>query len=162
VTPQEFLDLYIRPAAIALGCDTLPHLQIGFGTCGQESGFRDVKQSGGGPALGPWQMEPSTHDSLWANFLQYRPTLRSALVAILNGEQPTANAMMTNLVYAAAMMLVKYLDSPGAIPDDLEDQAAYYVKYYNAGGKATIDEYLANWKLYATGVQFAVSTSGGA
>jgi hypothetical protein len=158
--PQSFLDDYIKPAAQAMGVDTLPHLQIGFGTVGQESGFKDVTQDGGGPALGPVQMEPGTHSSLWVNFISYRSKIMAALNEILgrapdDDSVPSVNNLMTNLAYACAMMYVRYLDAPGAIPEDLQGQAYYYVVHYNAGGKATTQEYVDNWNRFSSNVNFS-------
>jgi hypothetical protein len=154
-SPQDYLDQFIIPAARALNVYTLPHLQIGFGTGAQESGFQDIDQIGG-PAKGPWQMEPATHASLWMNFIAYRPAIKEALIQILGSEPlpPDPSVLEINLVYAAAMMFVKYLDSPGAIPIDLDGQAAYYVTHYNAGGKATTREYIDHWNQFAPMVTF--------
>lgn len=154
MTPQGYLDTAIVPAAQNLGIYTLPHLQIGFGTCGQESGFQNIRQIGGGPALGPFQMEPSTHNSLIANFVRYRPHIEDALTKLLGNVQPSIDLLMTNMVYAAMMMFIKYLDCPGEIPDALDGQAEYYVRWYNAGGKATTAEYIANYQSFSAGVNF--------
>ena len=156
MTPQQYLDQCIVPTAKALNVYTLAHLQIGFDTAAQESGFKDVRQMGGGPALGPWQMEPGTHASLWANYVAYRPRVRAALLGLLGAQPvpPPAEIMLTNLPYAAAMMFCRYLDAPGEIPLDLEGQAEYYVRNYNAGGKATVAEYLSNHARFAPLVVF--------
>lgn len=154
LSPQSFLDTAVIPAAKALGVYTLPHLQIGFDTTGHESGFRAIRQIGGGPALGPCQMEPATHDSLWANFIKYREPVSDAFQRLLGGVPPSPDLMMTNMTYAAMMMLTKYLDSPGEIPADLQGQAGYYVRWYNGGGKATAAEYIADHKRFASTATF--------
>jgi hypothetical protein len=164
MTPQEYLDTAIVPAAQNLGICTLPHLQIGFGTAGQESGFQDVRQEGGGPALGDDQMEPATHASLWENFIVYHAPILAALNEVLgrspNDETtPDVGLLMSNLVYGAMMMFVKYLDCPGAIPADLNGQAAYYVRWYNGGGAATAAEYVANYQHFSQGVTFPTLTT---
>lgn len=154
MTPQQYLDTAIVPAAQNLGIYTLPHLQIGFGTCGQESGFQNIRQIGGGPAIGPFQMEPATHNSLIANFVRYRPHIEAALTKLLGNVQPSIDLLMTNQTYAAMMMYIKYMDCPGAIPDDLEGQAAYYKKYYNGPGAATTAEYIGKYHRFSAGVNF--------
>jgi len=160
LSPQLALDQYLVPASQALEIYNLPHLQIGFGTAGQESGFRSIAQQGDGPALGIWQMEPETHDSLWANFIKYRPSIRQALSTCLGGViiPPPADRLLSDPIYAAMMMFVRYLDAPGAIPADLAGQAAYYVRFYNAGGKATTAEYLNNWKRFSPGISWPTDT----
>jgi hypothetical protein len=156
MTPQQYLDGCIIPAAKALNVYTLPHLQIGFDTAAQETQFEAVRQTGGGPALGPFQMEPATHLSLWENYIDYRPRTRAALLGLLGAQPvpPPAEIMLTNLPYAAAMMFCRYLDAPGEIPLDLDGQADYYLRNYNAGGKATKAEYLANHARFVPQVVF--------
>lgn len=155
MTPQEYLDQTIIPAADTLGILTLPHLQIGFGTCAQESNFRNVRQDGGGPAIGLFQMEKATHDSLWANFIIYRPSLKAALKEIIRDEIVSADLMMMDIVYSAAMMLIRYLDSPGEIPDDLAGQAAYWKLHYNTPqGAGTECQYIVNYNRFSAGVVF--------
>lgn len=156
MNPQDVLDDYLVPAAQALGICTLPHLQIGFGTIGQESGFQNIAQVGG-PALGFGQCEPATHNSLWLNFILYRPAIKAALIQILNGAPlpPDPQNLLTNPLYGVAMLFVKYLDCPGAIPADLNSQAAYYKLNYNTPeGAATEAEYIANYQHYSAGVVF--------
>lgn len=153
--PQEFLTDCLVPAAIALNVYDTPHLQLGLGTGIQESKLQNVQQHGGGPALGPFQMEPATHDSLWVNFIQYRPALKAALQTILGENNPSPQMLMQDLIYSAAMMFVKYLSCPGKIPEDLPGQAAYYKKWYNTPlGAATEEEYIAGYQKYAAKVVF--------
>jgi hypothetical protein len=162
--PQDYLNQFIVPAAKALGVYTLPHLQIGFGTAAQESGFRDISQTGGGPARGPWQMEINTHTSLWENYVGYRQRILATLNEMLGRTAndtivPDPAALETNLLYAASMMFIRYLDAPGAIPPDLSGQAEYYVRFYNSGGKATVTEYINNWNQFSVGVSFPAFSS---
>jgi hypothetical protein len=42
-----------------------------LGTALQESGLIYRRQLNNGPALGLFQMEPATHDDIWADFLTY-------------------------------------------------------------------------------------------
>ena len=156
IDPQVFLTSYVIPAARALGICNVPHLQIGLGIPLQESGLRDIAQIGGGPALGPCQMERATHDSLQENFIRYKPTIKEAMASIVGDTEPTADLMMTNMIYACFMMFVKLLDCPGLIPTDIPGQAAYWKKWYNASGKGTVTEYVNNWKAHATDVDFSL------
>jgi hypothetical protein len=116
----------------------------------------EVVQHGGGPALGPFQMEPNTLDSLWENFIKYRPNLLAS-VKEASGVQdlkidslPDDDLLTENWYFAAAMCRVKYLDSPGIIPtfeSCLNDPnryainlAGYYKDNYNtAKGACTLE-----------------------
>lgn len=38
--------------------------------------------------------------------------------------------------------------TPDSVPATVEEQAAYWLKYYNAGGKGTIDKYLEAYRTF--------------
>lgn len=146
MSPSAFVTMLIRPALAILGLEGPASEQLLLGTALQESGLQNIQQRGG-PALGFFQMEPATHDSLHANFLAYKPLLLVKVVSFLpKGEVPRAADLILFPKYACAMARVKYLDCPGSIPTPLEDQAAYYKQWYNTpGGAATEQGYLNNW-----------------
>ena len=56
--------------------------------------------------------------------------------------------LVTDDRYAVAMARVLYLSIPSPIPhaENLEGQAAYYVRHYNNGGAATVAQYIANYR----------------
>ena len=110
-----------------------------------------IVQEGGGPALGIWQCEPRTHDDVWQNFLAFHSQLATsvmewAVLPIVN--PPHAAQLPGNLYYACAMARVQYYRSPDPLPavGDVDGQAAFYLRVYNAGGKATTAEFVANWR----------------
>ena len=148
MTPQFFLDHIIRPALVAIGHDGTDAEQLLLGTALQESGLRNYRQEGGGPALGYFQMEPEDHNDIWANFLTGRKDLAARVWLLLPSRaQPSADQLIPYPHYAAAMCRVHYLRVPEPIPTDLAGQAAYYKAHYNTpAGAATTAEYLANWQ----------------
>ena len=81
-SPSEFLEQVIRPALQAIDLDSLAAEQLLLATALQESDLRNTVQMGGGPALGYFQMEPATHDDIWANFLRYRGALAGKVRAL--------------------------------------------------------------------------------
>jgi hypothetical protein len=91
-------------------------------------------QSGGGPALGYFQMEPATHDDLFATYLgaTHRKFLLDGLHA-LSDRVGYADELRWNPQYAAAMCRIKYLRCPAPLPsaNDLEEIGAYWKRYYN-------------------------------
>ena len=50
-----------------------------MGTAAQESGFTYIKQLGGGPALGMFQVEPATAEDILFRYLKIRRTSGSDL-----------------------------------------------------------------------------------
>ena len=117
---------------IGLYSDTALNLVTGTGLV--ESGFRVTVQSGGGPALGWFQMEPRTYDDIWLNFLRYRPNLANRILAAsdLTG-LPEAEQLIVNRVYSACMCRVHYLRTPAPLPSatDAAALSSYHKRYYN-------------------------------
>ena len=151
-TRDAMLVKVIRPALIALALDGPQSEELLLGVAAQESGFRNIQQVGG-PALGLFQMEPRTHDDLWKTYLNRRGAMALRLKSLLPvGTQPSAQLLLAYPAYAAGMTRAFFERIPAPLPPagDLEAQAAYYKKFYNtAGGAATQEEYMANYKRLA-------------
>ncbi|KAF0118141.1 MAG: hypothetical protein FD149_866 [Rhodospirillaceae bacterium] len=72
----HFVTTVIRPTLLHLGLHSPAAEALLLGTAIQESRLGTyLRQTGGGPALGVYQMEPATHEDIWTNFLAYRPDL---------------------------------------------------------------------------------------
>jgi hypothetical protein len=124
-----------------------------LGTAVQESGgFRWNRQLGHGPARGYFQMEIATHDDIWTNYLKYKHALGEKVKATLKpGESATAETLVTNDYYAAAMARIRYMRVPAPLPPagNVEALAKYWKHYYNTphgGGKP--EQFVANWQKY--------------
>ena len=103
-----------------------------------------IKQLGTGPALGICQMEPTTHDDIWNNWLLYRSELADKVIHLCR--KPVAEEMVWNLKYAVAMCRLHYYRKPGAIPTNLHGIAAYWKEHYNTPlGKGTEAEFIYNF-----------------
>ena len=150
IDPKHLRELVIRPACEAIGLYSLAAEELLLGTACQESKCGTfLKQLGKGPALGIFQMEPATYKDLWANFLQHREPLSHKLIEIVGHAAHTAEHMMWNLRFAAAMCRVHYFRITAPLPaaGDIPAQAAYWKKYYNTPkGAGTVEEYLNNWR----------------
>ena len=148
IDPAELRALVIAPALSIIGLGGDAAEEVLLGTALQESGDGRWLQQRGGPALGVWEMEPATHDDIWKTFLGAHLLLSDALRSLQISAVPPLEQLRGNLYYACAMARVKYFRSPDPLPatGDLEGQAALYVRAYNAGGKATTAEYVANWR----------------
>jgi hypothetical protein len=156
--PKGFVDEVITPALAALGLDG--YLQAAtellLGTAMQESGLVFRKQLGGGPARGLFQMEPATHDDIWANFLKFRAALAAKIRQFLAGREVDAEELIDNDRYAAAMARIQYyrmgqIVGKDPVPDatDIAGMADYWKTYYNtAGGAGAPAQFVANWEAH--------------
>lgn len=134
VNPKQVLERVIRPVLSTLGLGSPAAEQLLLGTMAQESLMGLYIKQVSGPALGIYQMEPTTHDDIWENFLAYRPGLADivrSFAGSFNG--PSAVEMVGNYNYATAMARVHYFRVPDPLPafDDIEAQAKYWKVHYN-------------------------------
>lgn len=138
----------ILPTLVALDAWSQPAEDLVLGTAVQESRLQYLRQLGGGPALGLWQMEPATHEDIWQNYLEAKPALRIKVLGAAGFHiRPPPEALVYNLRYAAAMCRVHYLRKPGAIPGDLRGQAEYWKRWYNSPlGAGTPEQYVRSWQ----------------
>lgn len=121
-------------------------------TCANESHLGQYRRQINGPALGIFQMEPATHDDIWANYLKYHADL-GAKIRALSGTA-AAEDLVTNDEYAIAMARVQYLRAKGNLPDihGLQDIWDYYKAHYNTpAGAADIQTFYACYKKYVGG-----------
>jgi len=148
IDPKQLLDLIIRPVLrdLDLWSEQAERLLLGT-ACKESECGRWLKQLGGGPALGIFQMEENTHDDIWMNYLDFKPVLARKIGQwCLKTTETMAGEMVGNLYYAAAMCRVHYLRAPDAIPDTLAGQARYWKTHYNSPmGAGTESEYMNTW-----------------
>ena len=155
IDPKHLRELVIRPACEAIGLYSLAAEELLLGTACQESKCGTfLKQLGKGPALGIFQMEPATYKDIWANFLKMdsREALAGRAIEIVGHAAHTAEHMIWNLRYAAAMARIHYYRVKDPLPKagDIPAQAAYWKRFYNTPkGAGTVEEYLNNWKRFA-------------
>lgn len=156
---QQFRVYIVNPALRFIDAWSAAAEELIMLTAAQESrlGYY-VHQLDGGPASGALEMEPQTHDSLWANYLNFRPDLAQRLRLLASyryaGSIIPASEMNGNLLYAVAMARVKYKTIAAPLPhvDDIQGMAGYYKAHYNtAGGKATIQQAVRNYHHYVEG-----------
>lgn len=150
IHPGQLRQLVIAPALAAIGLGGEAAEELLVGTALQESGGGTyLHQLGQGPAVGIFQMEPRTHDDIWATFLARRPDLSAKVQALLMPGMSKLDQMAGNLLYAAAMARLLYYRCPEPLPaaGDIPTQAAFYKRWYNTAlGAATVEGYLARWK----------------
>ena len=102
-------------------------------TCAVESNFGTYIKQVKGPALGVFQMEPSTEKDIHKNFLKYKPQLATTVRDFAGNFINPELDLRANLTYAIIMARVHYLRVPVPLPevDDLVGLAKYWKKYYN-------------------------------
>jgi hypothetical protein len=152
IDPKHLRELVIQPACKALGLWSIAAEELLLGTACQESKCGTfLKQLGKGPALGIFQMEPATYKDLFENFLRDREPLRGKLHELAGHVTVSAEMMVYNLRYAAAMCRIHYYRVKDPLPaaGDIPAQAAYWKKFYNTPkGAGTVEEYLHNYRRF--------------
>ena len=125
----------VRPTLDYLGLGGDAAVNLLTGTALAESDATYLRQIGGGPALGLWQMEPATHDDCWANFLRFpaQSRLATKLQGMLAPDLPRSAQMITNLRYACAMARIRFYRVRDALPaaTDAAGLSAYHKAHYN-------------------------------
>ena len=117
-----------------------------------------VVQNGGGPAKGPYQMETRTHDDVWRNSDNiWNDAFRLKIITqqeYLDNElgnsscHPHANRMIYDFKYATFMARKRLHMDVNPIPKTLESCAEYCKSFWNAGGKATAQEYYDDYNTW--------------
>lgn len=153
-TARRFADSIIRPTLLHLGRWSPAACELLLGTALVESALVYRRQIGGGPALGYFQMEPATHDDIWANFLSYRPQIANAVASLLSSATADRHRELEiNDRYGCAMARVHYARSPAPLPKagDVPAMARYWKQHYNTLlGAGTESKYIQTWSSIMT------------
>ena len=139
----KYLDMYSEDAADLI-----------FKTGMAETGYKAIKQYGGGPALGFWQVEPATINDTMENYVKYRSKLEKLLISLGYDDTHSEMRVMSNIALQVAFCRLKYRRDKHALPkwDNLEDQAKYWKRVYNTElGKGTIKHFVDANKDYKIG-----------
>lgn len=125
----------VRPALQSIGLWSPAAENLLTGTALAESRAVYLRQVGGGPALGLWQMEPATHDDCWNNWLcsPGRSRQATALRQMIGYLNPSAGLMVSNLLYAAGVARVRYQRVRDPLPGatDAAGLSQYHKDFYN-------------------------------
>ena len=114
-----------------------------FETGMAESGYRHLKQIGGGPALSFWQIEDWVAQDIYDNFITYRKAYIELVYKLGLIESDIPFCIFSNIGLAAAFCRLHYRRKPGAIPGTMPGRAAYWKKHYNTPlGRGTPEHYL--------------------
>ena len=114
-----------------------------YETGNAETGYRNLVQMGGGPAVSFFQLEPATIQDIFNNYVEYRQPLLEVLIEIGLDPMNLEFCVKTNIAIAICMCRFHYRRVPSAIPKTKEQRAIYWKEYYNTNlGKGTIDHFL--------------------
>lgn len=153
IDPEQFRIYIIRAALMKLNrhSEAAEELLMGVASVESDMGYY-LKQLHNGPALGPFQMEPSTHDDIWQNFIIHRPSLQKLIsnISKMHGN-PGSSLMIYNLQYAVAMARVHFLRVRDSLPDKraITDMAKYWKLHYNTPeGKGEEEDFVQAYHRY--------------
>lgn len=103
------------------------------------------RQVGGGPALGVYQMEPATHDSIW----NHSDTIHGKALKL--GIKRDLSKLEFDDRYATFVARCYLAMDKNPLPKTPEAMAAYCKSYWNRTGKATPEKYLNDWQAWRDG-----------
>ena len=148
INPQHIIKYVIRPTLEHLGMYSEAAENLLIGTAMHESELEALHQKHG-PAIGLWQMEPTTHYDLWEIYIDGRHNIKSLVRQLAGakyiGMRLDPDEMHGNLNYACAMARITYYRHSEPLPDkdDIEGLGRYYKKYFNSElGKATPQDFV--------------------
>ena len=146
----------VAPALRHIGMWSEAAENLLLGTAAVESRMGTyLRQVGGGPALGIWQVEPATHLDCWDNWLDYRPDAARLVLDLvpriyrLPDDSPMSvdpQALASCPLYCCAIARIKYRRAPEPLPaaGDWAGLQLYHKQNYNSAlGKTRIGDFLA-------------------
>lgn len=148
---NQFSELILVPALSVVGLYTPSAHALMLGTGILESDLQCVKQCGGGPALGFFQVEKNTYTDIYRYLNKYENAKlkETCMSACLYSSWPPPEVMMYNIRWAIIIARLKYYMIPKKLPEHLDaaGMANYYKKYYNTeNGDADIEKAIATFE----------------
>lgn len=147
INPGQFRQFVIDPTLKHIGLYSEAASNLLLGTALVESRLTFLKQSGAGPALGVFQIEPATFDDVYLRYLRSHPIIEARVRQLVMDAWDPLEQLAMNHALGCAVARCRYLYAPPALPgaDDTQALAAYWVKHYNAGGAGTVEKYVSAW-----------------
>ncbi len=158
IDPRQLRDLIVIPTLKHIDRYSENAVRLLLATCAVESDMgKWLKQRPNGPALGPYQVEPNTHQSIIDDYLIYRPHLISKLRTWVPNIGNDLD-LIGNFYYSTAIARFKYSWHPGDLPDknDIKSMAKYWRAVYNGNSEAMTDDeainkFMKKYKVYIEG-----------
>lgn len=132
---HQFRQFAVKPALTFLGVAySSPAAEnLLVGTALMESNLVYLQQLGSGPARGVYQIEPATHEDLYAHWFPAHWDLKLRVESLLSAWPTRGEQLRTNLLYATAICRLIYFRNPMPLPtaDDIDGLAAVWKAVYN-------------------------------
>ncbi len=115
----------------------------------ESRGGQDIRQIGGGPARGIFQMEPDTEKDIWLNYLWFRDNKANI---VRRYDTAGTGDLWWNIGYQIVLARYHYYRIPVALPsaDDVNGLAHYWKKHWNTiNGKGTVSKAIIKYHRYA-------------
>ena len=153
----NFKNLILVPTLKAVDLYSESVVNLLLGTAIQESRLTYLKQKGGGPALGLFQIEPATLDDIYFRYL-LREDKRELMgrVQKFTTAQSVREQVIGNIPFAVVIARIRYLMVPEALPayDDLQALGEYWKRFYNTtAGKGEAHEFVENYNRYVLNIK---------
>jgi len=113
--------------------------------CAHESLGGKYRKQIGGPALGLFQIEPVTHNSVWDNSDSIRARAKRY------GITEDVSKLESDDRYSIWVARHYLAMDKNPLPKTPEAMAAYCKHYWNRTGKATPEKYLSDWQAWRDG-----------
>jgi len=127
----QLRELIINPAITDLQMYSINAAELLIFTCAVESEGGTYLHQIKGPAVGIYQMEPTTYNDLWVNYILTKSEISTMLFHNFDvGRMPSEDRLIYDLRYATAMARLFYRRIPEALPDAKDTDAIW--KYYKA------------------------------
>ncbi len=161
INPNQLRTEIIRPTLKAMSMWSPAAENLLMGTAMQESVCGTYLVQIGGPALGLFQIEPSTARDIVFRYLDLRPDLGDRFelgFQIVNSHEINWNnvsldkvalKLISDLRFGTAVARMRYWMVPQPLPDadDVAGLAAYWKQHYNTPlGRSTEEEFIRNYK----------------
>jgi hypothetical protein len=157
----EFLSSILEPGIA--WCEKLPGWTIPFddrarvlmiAIAGQESGWQNIAQGGGGPGRGPWQFETETCTEVIKNPASAKMALIANEAAGLSVHGTTYDSLISKPDLAVAFARLDLWCNPSPLPavDWIEDAWKYYLATWRPG-KPRLDDWPANYEAAVAAVK---------
>lgn len=153
----NFKNLILVPTLKAVDLYSESVVNLLLGTAIQESRLTYLKQKGGGPALGLFQIEPATLDDIYFRYL-LREDKRELMgrVQKFTTAQSVREQVIGNIPFAVVIARIRYLMVPEALPayDVLQALGEYWKRFYNTtAGKGEAHEFVENYNRYVLNIK---------
>jgi hypothetical protein len=151
ICPEHFREM-IQETLMPVDLWTQSAEELLIGTAAQESHLGTyLFQLGGGPAVGVYQMEPSTHSDIWDNYLLFRPELVQKVDFTCGVAECDHYALKYDLRYQTIMARIHYRRVKEPLPKwtDVFAQSVYWDRHWNRNpDKGFPEQYRDNYFKY--------------